>query len=259
MSGAERDVRARLLVRWGVGASVAGVAIALGTLVLSELADHPTALRWSVGAVVVGGFEFGFLYWHLGANRPEGGPTFETIGVANALTLVRGGLLAVAAGCVLISPDQLAPLTWLPAVCYGSSAALDWLDGTVARATGRVTVLGTRMDMAFDTVGFLLAPVVGVLWGQLPVWYLSLSAARYLFKTGTWFRRCRGLAVADLPESRLRRPLAGLQMTFITVALAPVVPVGPARIAAAVVLLPSLAVFLRDYLWVSGRWYNSHT
>jgi CDP-diacylglycerol--glycerol-3-phosphate 3-phosphatidyltransferase len=42
-------------------------------------------------------------------------------------------------------------------------------------------------------------------------------------------------------------------MVFITLALAPVLPVGTVGLLAAVVLVPSLAVFARDYLVVAGH------
>mgnify|MGYP000353818099 CR=1 FL=1 len=257
MNGVRDEVPRALVWRLASGAVLAGLALAAGTALLGHVTPTSLTWRWSIGATTALCFEFGFCYHHLGANRAEGGTPFTTVGAANAVTLVRGGLLAVVAGCLLIEPDPFAPLAWLPAACYGASAALDALDGVVARATDRVTVLGTRLDMAFDTLGFLIAPIVGVLWGQLPVWYLSLSAARYLFKAGRGLRRYRGKPVYDLPASRLRRPLAGVQMAFIAVALAPIVPFAPARVGAAVVVLPSLAVFLRDYFAISGRWHNS--
>ncbi|WP_240936945.1 CDP-alcohol phosphatidyltransferase family protein [Halomicrobium sp. HM KBTZ05] len=257
MSGVDGEVPPALVRRWAAGVVVAVVGLALGTALLEMVLVHPAAFRWTVGAAVILCFELAFWYYHLGANHRTGGASFETLGAANALTLLRGGLLAIVAGCALITPDPFAPLAWLPAACYGVSVAIDWLDGTVARATDRVTVLGSRLDMAIDTVGFLVAPVVGVLWGQLPVWYLSLSLARYLFKSGRRLRIARGRPVYDLPESRLRRPLAGLQMAFITFALAPVTPPSVVRSLAAVVLVPSLAVFLRDYLAISGRWHNN--
>jgi CDP-diacylglycerol--glycerol-3-phosphate 3-phosphatidyltransferase len=106
--------------------------------------------------------------------------------------------------------------------------------------------------MACDTVGFLVAPLVGVVWGSLPVWYLSISVARYLFKLGRGWRRRRGKPVYVLPESRVRRPLAGVQMAFITAALCPLVPRSVVWPAAAVVVTPSLVVFARDYLVVAG-------
>jgi CDP-diacylglycerol--glycerol-3-phosphate 3-phosphatidyltransferase len=42
-------------------------------------------------------------------------------------------------------------------------------------------------------------------------------------------------------------------MVFISVALAPVLPSATVRTLAVVVLVPSLAVFARDYLVVSGH------
>jgi CDP-diacylglycerol--glycerol-3-phosphate 3-phosphatidyltransferase len=61
------------------------------------------------------------------------------------------------------------------------------------------------------------------------------------------------LPVYDLPPSRVRRPLAALQMLFITVALLPLVPTAVVHPLAAVVVTPSLVVFARDYLVVAGH------
>jgi CDP-diacylglycerol--glycerol-3-phosphate 3-phosphatidyltransferase len=186
------------------------------------------------------------------AEEPARSPV-PTLGIANAVTLGRGWLYAVVAGFLLVVPPIDSAWRWVPVACYGAGAALDWVDGALARTAGRRSELGEKLDMAFDTLGFLVAPLVAVVWGRLPVWYLSISVARYLFKAGRGWRRARGLAVYDLPASRVRRPLAGLQMAFITAALLPVVPVAAVRPAAAVVVVPSLVVFVRDYLVVSGR------
>lgn len=252
MSGTQQDVPGPLVWRWVAGASVGGITLVASAASLGLLAGHPTALGWATGAAAALSFEFAFVYRHLDANRSVGGKRFETVGAANVVTLTRGGFVAAVAGFALVDPGPYAPLAWAPALCYGTNVVLDVLDGRVARATDRVTVLGERLDMAFDTLGFLVAPVVGVLWGQLPVWYLSLSAARYLFRAGRGFRRYRGHEVYDLPQSRVRRPLAALQMAFITVALVPMVSFDSARVGAAIVLVPSLTVFARDYLAVTG-------
>jgi CDP-diacylglycerol--glycerol-3-phosphate 3-phosphatidyltransferase len=118
---------------------------------------------------------------------------------------------------------------------------------------GRETEVGRRLDMAFDTFGLVAAPLVAVLWELLPVWYLAVSAARYVFRGAVWLRRVRGLPVGDLPDSDLGKYLAGVQMVFVTVALVPPVPTDVVWTVAPVVLAPSLAVFARDYLAVSGR------
>jgi CDP-diacylglycerol--glycerol-3-phosphate 3-phosphatidyltransferase len=244
--GVERDVA---LVVAGLGVGLVAVAAGVATFV-----DGTVAVRWALPAVSVVAFELWFLLRHLDANHVEGDEPdvrYARLGIPNVVTLVRGGLFAGVAGFAAVDP--VPTLAWLPAALYGAGCALDAVDGALARRNGRVTVLGARLDLAFDTLGFLVAPVVAVLWGRLPVWYLSLALARYLFRAGQGFRRLRGLPVYDLPESRVRRPLAGMQMAFITLALAPVLPTSVVRPLAAVVLAPSLLVFARDYLVVAGH------
>lgn len=251
----------------GVVAALFVVAAGAGAGALAVGVDTGAAGAWLLGTLVVLGWEWQFLVRRVGLNHPPGARESPSgvddgvgagigagggIGVANAVTLGRGALFAAVAGLLLTGPLP-GPWRWAPALLYGAGAGLDAADGAVARELGRRTVLGARLDLAFDTLGFLVAPLVGVAWGRLPAFYLAISAARYLFKLGLWSRRRRGLPVFDLPASRLRRPLAGLQMGFIAVALAPVVPVGTVAAAAAVVVTPSLAVFGRDYLAVTGR------
>jgi CDP-diacylglycerol--glycerol-3-phosphate 3-phosphatidyltransferase len=247
------DARARLRRTWTVVAAAFALGVVAAAGGVAAVGTRPAAVRWTVPVAGVAAVELWFLRRHLDANhadepgaRPDG-----HLGVANAVTLARGGAFAAVAGFAAVDPTP--GLRWLPATLYGAGCALDWVDGFAARRRGRPTVLGAKLDMAFDTLGFLVAPVVAVLWGRLPVWYLSLSLARYLFRGGTAVRRRRGKPVYDLPDSAVRRPLAGLQMAFVSVALAPVVPVGAVRTVAPVVLAPSLAVFVRDYLVAAGH------
>jgi CDP-diacylglycerol--glycerol-3-phosphate 3-phosphatidyltransferase len=244
------------------GVSTARVAVvAIGGLV--ALAVLATALDGRRGAVAALGWlatsaavfvgVSGLLWRYRDRNHPPGRPTATqaTLGLATTLTLLRGWLFAAVAGCAVLVPA--GPLAWLPALGYGAGTLLDLADGAIARARDRTTALGAHLDMAVDTTGFAVAPVVGVVWGRLPVWYLSLAAARYLFKLGRGWRRRRDRPVYDLPASRVRRPLAALQMVFLTVALAPLLPADVVALVAVVVLAPSLAVFVRDYLAVTGR------
>jgi CDP-diacylglycerol--glycerol-3-phosphate 3-phosphatidyltransferase len=180
---------------------------------------------WALAAALPLGYALWLLRRSLALNGPPSGSlradggtrVYATLGLANGLTLTRGWLYAAVGGFLLVVPP--VDSAW----------------------------------RAFDTMGFLVAPLVAVVWGQLPVWYLSLSAARYVYRAACWARRYRGLPVADLPESRVRRPLAGLQMAFIAAALAPAT--SPALVAtiAPVPLVASLAVFCRDYLVVAGH------
>lgn len=242
-------------VRVGVGVGLPAVAGVGLVLLLSQLLPAGAAGRWGLSPAVVAGVCWAGQLWYVGYGIAPGGPVDgvwqRLFGLANAVTLVRGALYAVVAGFAVAPPETT--LAWAPALCYGGGVALDNLDGRVARTVGRETEIGRRLDMAFDTFGFVAAPLVAVLWGLLPVWYLSISAARYVFRGAVWLRRVRGLPVYDLPDSDLGKYLAGVQMTFVTVALVPPVPTDLVWTLAPVVLAPSLAVFGRDYLAVSGR------
>lgn len=211
--------------------------------------------RWIFHPAVVAGCCWAGQLWYVGRrlsiSPAAGNPWRHIFGIANTVTLLRGGLYAVVAGFIVV--PATTELAWVPAVCYGTGVVLDKVDGTVARTVGKQTQLGTRLDMAFDTFGFVVAPLVAVLWGQLPVLYLSLSAARYVYLGGIRWREYRDRPVLERPDSDLRKYLAGIQMVFITAALAPSVPTRLVVTLTPVVLAPSLTVFLRDFLVVSGR------
>lgn len=236
-----------------VGLPLAG-GLLLATLVGLLFPADAMPRRTLYPAIIAGCCWAGPL-WYVGRGHsvsPAAGHRLRRVlGLANTVTLVRGGLYAVVAG-FLVVPATTA-LTWVPAVCYGAGAVLDRLDGVVARTVGEQTELGTRLDMAFDTFGFVVAPLLGVLWGRLPVFYLSLSAARYVYLAGIRWRQYRDRPVRPRPDSDLGKHLAGVQMVFITVALVPAVPTRPVFAVAPVVLAASLSVFLRDFLVVSGR------
>ncbi|WP_435072828.1 CDP-alcohol phosphatidyltransferase family protein [Halorubrum sp. HHNYT27] len=245
----------RRSVRVGVGVGLPLLAAIALVVLLVRLFPADATGRWGLSPAVVAGGVWAGQLWYVGfrldPGRLNGAFWRRLFGLANAVTLVRGALYAVVAGFVVVPSSTT--LVWVPALCYGVGVALDSLDGTVARTVGRETEIGRRLDMAFDTFGFVAAPLVAVLWGLLPAWYLALSAARYVFRGAVWLRRVRGLPVGDLPDSDLGRYLAGVQMVFVTVALVPPVPTDVVWTLAPLVLAPSLAVFTRDYLFVSGR------
>ena len=213
-----------------------------------------------VHPAVVAGLCWAGQLWYVSYSLDESGAVWtlrgDLFGLANTITLLRGALYAVVAGFIVV-PVETA-FAWVPALCYGTGVVLDKLDGTIARTVGEETVLGTRLDMAFDTFGFVAAPLLAVLWGALPVYYLAISAARYTFVGAVRLHRWRGGTVHSLPDSNLGKYLAGVQMVFVTVALVPVVPTAIIYSVAPVVLAPSIAVFARDYCYATGRLGNAH-
>jgi len=236
-----------------VGLPVVGGVVLAALVAVLFPADAVT--RWALHPAVVAGGCWAGQLWYVGRGgsaAPETGRSWRRVlGLANTVTLFRGGLYAVVAG--FLGVPATTELAWVPAACYAGGVVLDKVDGTVARTVGEQTALGRRLDMAFDTFGFVVAPLLAVLWGRLPVFYLALSAARYVYLGGIRWREYRDRPVMERPDSDLGKYFAGVQMVFLAVALVPAVPPRPVFALSPVVLAPSLGVFLRDFLVVSGR------
>lgn len=170
---------------------------------------------------------------------------------ATWVTLARGGAVAVLAG-FLVVPTPDGPAAWAPAILFALAAGLDAVDGLLARATDSATELGARLDVEMDGLIVLVGSVVTVVDDAVPLAFLAVGAARYLFVLGSWWRRRRGRPVLELPPSRVRRPLGALAMAAAWLALAPVPGRTISYAVAAVVTVPFLANFCRDWLAVCG-------
>ena len=245
MSVIEHVRRPRWRRRWLFVAGGSLATVVVGKAALGRALGFRAALVWAAVAGPILAYESWFFY-----SRREAG-ALGAIRAANAVTLARGWLFAAVGGFVALQPS--AAVAWVPGLCYGTGALLDQVDGRLARHTSTESSLGEQLDMAIDTLGFVVAPAVAVAWGHLPVWYLLLAAARYLFKLGRGYREWRGLPVHELSPSSLRRNLSGVQMAFLTVALLPLVPPDVLAVAAVGVLTPSLVMFVRDYLVLAGH------
>ncbi|WP_157972629.1 CDP-alcohol phosphatidyltransferase family protein [Haloprofundus halophilus] len=259
MSGSNRVRResalASLRRRLGGFASVAALATLFVASALSTTRAATTAAvgTWFLVAAAVLAVELWWALRQLDRNRRAGETLFARLGAGNLVTLGRGVLLAWVAAFVVVDWAETAALLWIPAALYGTAAALDLLDGTLARRNDRVTGFGTTLDLEYDALGVLVACSVGVAAGLLPVWYLPVGFARYAFGLARDLRRRRGAPVYDLPPRVGRRLLAGLQMAFLAVALSPV-PDQRARAVGAVAFGGALLLgFARDWLYVSGR------
>ena len=207
---------------------------------------------WLLTSALVSAYVCGYAWKRLRTNHPSGGGNpFRDLGLANAVTLIRGVLIAMVAGFVCFRHPEGVVL-WAPAILYTVAAAMDGLDGKIARATGRVSLLGVSMDMEFDSIGVLAASAVAVRYGRLPVWFLLVGLARYLFLVGTWALERAGRSPRPLPPSAIRRFMAGTMMAFLAVALYPVVPHRLLLAAGIAVFVPFMGGFVRDFLYVTG-------
>ncbi len=209
--------------------------------------------RWALLAAPLLLYGLWALWRGLPLNHREGETAvLPTLGFGNALTLYRGLALALISGFLFL-PWPTGWMAWLPMLLYTSAIIADYLDGYVARATNHATTLGAQLDMEFDGLGMLLITLLAVSYGQLPLWYLPLGLARYIFLLGLWWRRQRSRPLHDMTDSVHRRIFAGFQMGFMSAVLWPIVPPVGATIAGTLFATATAVSFLRDWLVVTGR------
>jgi len=236
-----------------LGASLVLLFYAGLSVVRIDHLELVSANQWLLQA----GLTWGWVCWQLwqrrDLNRPHSqAPLYPNLGLANRLTLLRGGLIALAAG-FLWQPSLEGVFLWLPGLLYGLSAVLDRVDGFVARKSRRTSLLGSQLDMAFDALGLLVAPLLAVGLGKLHWSYLLLSVAFYIFQLAFWLRVRRGLPVYPMLPSMLRRALAGFQMGVVALVLLPIFEAQVTRTLGLAFMLPVLIGFGVDWLVVTGR------
>ncbi|NJN83603.1 MAG: CDP-alcohol phosphatidyltransferase family protein [Caldilineaceae bacterium] len=144
------------------------------------------------------------------------------------------------------------PLAWAATLLYTLARLIDYADGYVARVTGSESSLGAILDIEFDGLGLLIAVLLAIQYGLMPLWYLPLALARQLFVLGLWLRTRRGLAVYPLPDSDNRRLIAGYQTGFLAVVLWPIFGPPLTLLASVLFAIPLAFSFGRDWLVVSG-------
>ena len=169
-------------------------------------------------------------------------------GPANQVTLSRAGLTCLLAGAVATGG---AP-TWQLAVMATAAAALDGVDGWLARRTRLASPFGARFDLEIDA---LLIAVLSLLAWRLDragAWILLAGTMRYLFIVagGLW----RWLA-APLPPSRRRQTICAVQATMLVACLVPILPQPLAVGCAATGMAALVASFAIDIGWL---WQTRH-
>lgn len=189
--------------------------------------------------------------------RPGEEILLGTIGPGSCVTFLRGLMISMLAGFFFLpwpgKIDGPSWLTWVPGVIYILAAFADFFDGYLARITHHETEFGKILDTKIDALGLLIAPALAVFYGQLPIFYLAVSGAYYLFVFGSWLRKKEGKYLVELKPRPSSRLIAGLHMGFVGVALLPLLSPPVTTIAALILMTPLLLGFVRDWLVVSGR------
>lgn len=215
--------------------------------------DWSAAGQWLLQAGLLWVYVLVCAWRRLALNRADAeSPLYRSLGWGNRLTILRGGLIALTGG-FLFMPQKHADLAWLPALLYTLAASLDRLDGFAARRSGQVSLLGNELDITFDALGLVVAPLLAIEFGTLHGSYLLLSAAYYVYRWGLQRRHRLNLPVQAPPENPLRRTLAGFQMAFVALALWPLLNPALTVVAGIAVMLPVLFGFAADWWVVRGR------
>jgi CDP-diacylglycerol--glycerol-3-phosphate 3-phosphatidyltransferase len=247
-----QKILASLRWRWGWYALLVIIFFAEGFFLLTEAWRLEDAWRWLALSLAVFVYELWTLWGNLKENHRPGEETLlPGLGAGNLVSLFRGALIAALYG-FLFSPAPAGWLTWVPGVLYTVAALVDYIDGALARLTNHATRLGEILDMYFDGLGMLAATALIVQYGQVPVWYLFIGLARYLFLFGMWLRERLGKRNYPMPPSVRRRGMAAVQMGFVFVMLWPLFSPPGTHVVAYAFGLPLLIGFLWDWFYVSG-------
>lgn len=248
-------VIARLKHQWGCVALWAAALLLVFWATIAMVLGVGAAMQWLAPALLVTGLVLGCLYRVLDRNHEKNGRLLDRLGPANLITVLRGLLVALVSGFCLLPVSRLSGvhgLAWLPGVLFVAALLLDLVDGAVARRYDRITELGRLLDMRIDALTVLCGSLLAALWAKAPGWFVLVGLAYYLFSLGCHLRKRRKKSCHPLPHSKLRRLLAGVMMTTIGVILFPPVTVELSRLLAAVIAVPFLIHFFRDFFLAAG-------
>ncbi len=233
---------------------ICSVTLLVGVLLLrfTALNTDFNARRWLMFSALVVAGEFWYLRRVLRQNHhPNSEQLYPNLGAANLMTIYRGLAYAWMAGFLLL-PRPGGPMDWLPALLYVAASITDVFDGYVARRTNRVSRLGETLDMEYDGLGVLVACLLAVQYGQLPLVFLLVGIARPLFVGGMLWRTRKGLPNYPMTESNQRRIIAGLLMIFLSTVLWPIFKPPESFVVGAVFGGAVTLSFVRDWLVTIG-------
>jgi phosphatidylglycerophosphate synthase len=196
------------------------LASAFGAAALSIVSVEAAAVFAVMMAVVVA---------TVGAHHP-----FARFGPANYVTMLRAAVVALAATLLLEPPsDRLA---WFVVGVTACLAALDGLDGWLARRTGLASAFGARFDMEVDALLILVLSLFVWRYDKAGAWVLACGLMRYAFVAAGWV--LPWMAGPLRPTLRGKSVAVG-QFAGLGLALAPVVS-SPASAAVAAITLAAL-------------------
>ena len=233
-----------------VGLGLGSLCLVVGAAVLRGVRGPVVSRQFLVvGGVVLVGFAL------VGAVlrqqiRSQAGS--QPVTLATWVTLSRGVLGAVFAGlAAAVGFDGAGAVAWLPGLVFGLAAALDRVDGWLARTRDERTPLGDRLDIETDAILVLLGAAAVVDAGLAPAAFLAVGLARYLLLLEHAVQRYRGRTVGGEHRRWLNRLAYVVLVVTVWLATLPVTESATTRPLLSVVAALFLANFLRSW-WATG-------
>src|SRR3954465_10537106 len=152
-----------------------------------------------------------------------------TFGAANYVTLIRAVLTLVLLWIVTLAPGPR--LAWIGGWMAGAVAALDGVDGWLARRSGMWSTFGARFDMETDAALLLVLSILALRFGKAGLWVLLIGLMRYLFVAAGWL-----LPWLNGPLTPTRRGKTVAVVQMVTLAISLVMPRSASSTAAATAL-----------------------
>lgn len=179
------------------------------------------------------------------ARAARTGHPFDRFGAANYLTTFRAGVVSLVGGLVGEVPT--------PAIATGAAlvtfvvAALDGVDGPLARRSGMASAFGARFDMEVDALLVMVLSVLVWQHGKAGVWIVAAGLMRYAFVAAGWM--WPWLTRPLFPSMR-RKTICVVLVVGLSALLLPLfAPPASVYIAAALLALLTYS-FLADTVWL---------
>ena len=139
----------------------------------------------------------------------------EFLNTPNAITLVRIAMIPV---FLYFTWAESKVNSFIAGIVYAVTGTTDFLDGWVARKTGRVTVIGKFLDPLADKLIVMAALVMLVHLGRVPAWIVIVIMAREFMVTGLrTIAMSEGIVIAAGQEGKHKTAFQVAAITFLII------------------------------------------
>lgn len=137
----------------------------------------------------------------------------EALNLPNAITVVRIAMIPV---FLWFTYYESRLDSFIAAMIYAATGATDFLDGWVARRTGKITVIGKFLDPTADKLIVMAALVMLVHLGRVAAWVVIVIMAREFIVTGLrTIAMSEGIVIAAGMEGKQKAAFQVAAVTFL--------------------------------------------